>query len=174
MTISNDILETLKGLVIFKINNEEYCFDIRNISAILKPYEIDKNSALKPEKQPCISFADEKFIMVDMHEIFGVRYSGINSDTRVILIEIFDKKIAFWVDKVKEIVTLDRIFIEKSLRYKPYNNNSFISGILEIQDRKIKMPNFNKIANELKQLSGNPVSNFNAGMKFRVMNFLVA
>ena len=149
MSINLENLRNVRGLIIFEIFEWEFCADIQNIVAIIKPVECQK--LYLRNMLTALEFKEMKFSIVDLkNKIFGIKPNEFGDDGRVILFEMFGKRFCFFVRSVIEILTTDRIFIEKSLDFIPVSDKKYIRSHLKYQDRIIHIPDFETLVKELK------------------------
>ncbi len=152
MGIDTQLLEGLRGLVIFDIAEQEFCSDINNVLAIIR---INEAKFWNVERfLTDIEFNKVVFRVVDIHGIYGFNPVRITDSTRIMLFELFGKKFCFIVDRVIEMLTTDRIFIEKSLDIVQDTDKGHSRGILKYQKRNIFIPNFEKICKDLNSIAG--------------------
>ena len=152
MDIYQGSLEGIKGLLIYKIADKEFCSDVKDIVAILKPDEIVQMK--NQNKLHQILFNQLIFSTIDLHKIYGLKPLKMTENIRIILHEMFGKRFCFLVDSVVEILTTDRIFIDNSLDLIPYSDKSFIRSILKYRESNIYLPDFEKITKELYKITG--------------------
>jgi len=151
MTISQENLKGLTGLLIFEIGKQEYCLDIQIVSDIIlrKDVKIKINSF----NQATINIGDLEYKVIPLHSLLGYHELNRNNDCRAILIDVFGKRIAFLVDEVIEIITTDKIFVETSLDLKLLDNKKYLNGLIKFQDREFFIPNLEIISKELEELA---------------------
>ncbi len=149
MSINLGDLKGIKGLIIFEIFEWEFCADIQNIVAIIKPAECRK--LYKENLISAVEFKGLKFSIIDLkNKIFGFKPSEFDRENRVILFEMFGKQFCFFVKSVIEILTTDRIFTERTLDFIPASDKNYIRSQLKYQDRIIHIPDFEALVKELK------------------------
>ena len=142
--------ESVPGLLIFEVDNMIFCTDVRIITVILKPEEIEwSHSMSNSENTSSIIFHDQDFKLLNFNKLMNLKRTKDINDSRVILLDVYEKRFAFFVDRVTEILSLDKIFIEKSIDYKPYSDIDFISGVLKFQGRICYFPDYERMAKEL-------------------------
>lgn len=150
MSINQDTLRGIQGLLIFEINDREYCSDIKNISAILKLSEAYNGYSGRNDGK--ISFNNVTFKLLEIGAVLNNHPPSMSMNSRIILFETFGKQFGFLVDKIIEIITTDSIFLDTSLDLFPDSKEEFISGELIMQARKIFFIDFEKISKELDRL----------------------
>ena len=138
------ISESLSGLVVFEISEMEFCTDIKNVSAIINPNEINQPS-LFASKNPKIQINDLVIPIIDIHNYFGFEHKSQSKDTRIVLVEIQDKVFGFLVERVKEIFSMSKGFKSK-LKFSAGYENDYLLGKLIYESRQFLIPDFGKIA----------------------------
>ena len=144
----------IKGLLIYEMGDMEFCSDVKDIVAVVKTNEV--RQLIKQDSSSSIEYNKMEFKLIDLHKIYGLRPLNASKDVRVIFHEMYGKRFCFKVDLVKEILTTDIIFIEKSLDIIPSKEKNYINSILKYKSRKIYIPGFEQISKELEKLS-NPL-----------------
>lgn len=159
MGMIQDSIEELHGLLIYEINGEKFCSDIKEISTILKPSEA--NLKLRSAIESYVLFDEFEYKLINIHKMLKFNSPKVMKCSKLILFEVFGKRFGFIVDKIIELVTTEKLFVEKSLDLIPHSDKNFISSILKFQNRIIYMIDFEKITKELEKLSGllQPVHN---------------
>ena len=142
-----EISESINGLVIFEISRREFCTDIKNVSAIINPRDVNKKEKGSPDDYS-IQINDLNITMIDLHKIFDGKASHGSKDERIVLVEIEEKVFGFYVEKVKEIFTMSKGFRSKIV-YSPGNENQYLLGKLNYGTRQLYIPDFTRIAMEV-------------------------
>jgi chemotaxis signal transduction protein len=150
MDINKDSLQGIQGLLILKINNKEYCSDIKNVAVVLKPDEETLRSY--SPKEGTFFYRNENFKLLDINGILKTGRMPISQGSKIILFETFGSHFGFIADEILEIITLDSLFIENSVDFVAYTDDGFISGELRMHDRKIYFFNFEKLSRDLVDL----------------------
>ncbi len=150
MDINKDSLLGIEGLLIFQINDREYCSDIKYISGVLKIEEAN-NPGYK-SRGGFLDFKDINYKLIDIYKILKTRPCRISPFSKVLLFETFGSHFGFLADRIIEILTIDSIFLENSLDFHPLPEVEFINGELIFQDRKILYLDFEKISKTLTDL----------------------
>ncbi|MDR3666839.1 MAG: chemotaxis protein CheW [Ignavibacteriaceae bacterium] len=138
------ISESLTGLVVFEISEMEFCTDIKNVSAIINPNELNQ-PGLFANSEPKIQINDLIIPIIDIHHFFGVKHKERSKDNRIILVEIQDKVFGFFVERVKEIFSMSKGFKNK-MKFSTGYENDYLLGKLIYESRQFLIPDFSKIA----------------------------
>ena len=158
MDINKDSLQGIQGLLVLKINEKEYCSDIKNVSVVLKPDEETLHSY--SPKEGILFYRNENFKLLDISGILKTGSMRISRGSKIILFETFGSHFGFIADEILEIITLDSLFIENSIDFVAYTDDGYISGELRMHDRKIYFFNFEKFSRGLAALKILDVSAF--------------
>ncbi len=140
-------IENISGLLIFQIGGKEFCVDLQLVTAILKPSEIKTE---RREKRLTNEFSEQQYRVIDFASFYSLYVDKLSESSRVLFMEIYGQKVSFYADKVMEIISLDKIFIEESVEMIPEHEIDYISFEMNIQDRKYYFPDFDRIAKQLR------------------------
>ena len=133
-----------KGYVIFLIDGEEYGIDLKTLYSIIKPLEdftprysinIGKNS---------LQIDDEEFPFISLYDLFNKKSPAHSKDTRIIIADVKDHKVAFYVEKIKEFISTDAKGL-LPLKFIKATDESFIKCKIKFNERYILLPNFDRI-----------------------------
>jgi purine-binding chemotaxis protein CheW len=143
-------MEKFSGLIVYQVSDKEFCAELNDISAIIKVSEILPRASLGESLQPFIIFDNEKIPIVDLHRFFGYKFEEPSEDTRILLVEIGERKIGVFVEKVIEIISIDRV-IGPSLEFSPNDQTKFLLGTFKYEERIIFLPDFKEIIADFEQ-----------------------
>ncbi len=161
----DDIQETLaqknleeEQLVTFEVGKEEYGISILEVQEINRleeittvprsPYYIDGVTNLRGNVIP----------VINVRKLFDLDTKEVDDKTRIIIVDINDKKTGLRVDQVNEVLRLSKKDIDQTPAIiSGDTDNNFIDGICKIKggERMVILLNTKHILNqnELKQLS---------------------
>ena len=149
--MSKDALLGIAGLLVFQINGKEYCSDINHVSVVL---DLNKENIRGfQQENGSLVFQDQRYKIIDIHEILKNDNNQFTSSSKLILFKAFGIYFGFIADKIVEILTIDSSFVENSLDFIPYDNGVFICGELVIRDRRILFLDFKKLSRNLSSLN---------------------
>jgi len=140
-------IENISGLLIFQIGDKEFCVDLKLITAIMKPGEIKTE---RRGKKLTSEFSEQQYRIIDFAAFYSLYLNNISDSSRVLFLEIYGQKVSFYVDKVMEIISLDKIFIEESVQMVHEQRIDYVGYVMGIQDRKYYFPDFDRIAKEIR------------------------
>ncbi len=123
----------------FFIEEEQYGLDIarvKEIIALMKVTHIPKTPAFV---KGVINLRGSIIPVVDIRLKFGMSEKEESVDTAIIIYEIDKVAIGFVVDRVEDVVTIDKDHINSAPDFGASIDTTFISGVAEIEDGVIMM-----------------------------------
>lgn len=96
--------ETPKGIIVFKIAEQELCFDIDFLSEILKPGEVDLRPANRLNSLR-IDFDGCDYLPVDLTPAFGSERRAVGRCRRILLVEFKGRRVALDVEAVTQVIS---------------------------------------------------------------------
>lgn len=134
-----------KQYVIFKLGNEEYGVDIMNVKEISEfkesthvpnaPYFVDGIINLRGEIIP----------IVNLKKRFKVSSGEINSDTRIIVININDRNVGFVVDEASQVLRINDNDIDDAPEIIAGVDRQYITGVGKVGEKIIILLDLEKI-----------------------------
>jgi hypothetical protein len=135
------------GILIFEVGRSEFCIDVNFIYKFEKKfYDTEPcNESFRTNK---ITHSDPYEYIIDLNDLFKIEKKRQNYFF-IIRTIMFAKKISLIVDSVLEFITIDTIFIEKSLDINKAESAEYIKWILNYKNRNISIPDYEKIAKSI-------------------------
>lgn len=123
--------------VVFKLGKEEYGINIMQVQEIV-PYE-------EPVKVPnapafvegVMNLRGNVIPVISLKKRFGIPVQEINDNTRLIVINVGSKPIAFIVDDASEVLTLNEADIQETPEVISNAGRKYVAGIGKHGDRLI-------------------------------------
>jgi len=147
MVENTTTIDTLTGLVVFALGGKEYCADIKEISAIINPNELKEQADLKSDK-PSVKINNLRIPIINLYNYFNLKARGSGETKRILAVEPGEKIFGFFVDRIKEIFTMNRDFKEK-IEFIRFNNEPYLVGVLNFEGRNLYLPDFNSFYKDL-------------------------
>lgn len=137
-------LSRVPGLMIFKINNYEFCIDHQFIKAVIN--FTDASIVSKSRVTSGIISGKTEYTLVNIHGFLEFPNVEYGLDSRLILIDTFGKKFGFIADKIIELIPSTELFKDNNLEFViPQDKKQRFSGVLKFKNRRILMLNLSKI-----------------------------
>lgn len=148
--MSSENVEAL-GIIVFKVAEQEFCFDIRLLNGILKPRELDVVRVDGIEEPAKISFDGEIYTIIDLASLFSGREPTNNDGIRFLLVEYMGQRLALRVEVVTQIIT-GLVGKESSLKFVASESTPLHVAYFENESQKLWQLDFEKCI-ELSTLS---------------------
>lgn len=146
MSVENNILAGVQGLLIFCVGDKELSADMGKIITIIRLGEANFKSKKKFGNE--VTHEGRLFEIIDINEILKIQMSQFTTDTRIILCEASSNLFGFIADKIIEIITLDATFEEKYLDWLPSPEKDYIAGDLSFQNRRVSLFDLDKLGRD--------------------------
>jgi chemotaxis signal transduction protein len=145
MTGETKIVERLTGLVIFEVANQEFCVDIKDLSAILNPSELKQKIPVNAEEDIKVDIREQSIPILSFKKMFGFKQKETHlEDLRILIVELNNKIFGLLVEKVKEVFTMTRE-LKKNMKFIPLKGKANLLGVLRYEGRSIYVPDINKL-----------------------------
>jgi purine-binding chemotaxis protein CheW len=154
--LSSTFIDSIKGILVFKIAGLEFCIDIEYISSIITPQ--DKNMLTinnKPGNEN-IKINGAVIPILNFHSMFGLKTPPEDDNTRYVLLDLMKRKIVFMVDNIKEIISINKKTRE-ALKYIPIEDKPYLNGKIIYEGQIILYPDLDKIIRDQKSYRINSV-----------------
>jgi len=122
---------------VFLLGEEEYSFDIMDINTVEKVIPVDSVEGFTNNLRGSISLRGEIIPVYSLRRKFGLQDIPYDQDTRFIIIRLEDFKVAYEVDRMKEIVQLDENQVYKTPSIIQGKDTLYIKAVTKIEDRLI-------------------------------------
>ncbi len=143
----DDLLVTPTGLLIFSFSDNEYCLDIKNVVTVINSSDNDQEVFNIDEEHKAIKFRGERISLVDSVRLFLAGKPSLSKDKRIIIVSFQGHKLAFYSDRIIEIISINKK-IADDLLYRETKFNTFLSGAIEYEGRTIYALNLYQIIQE--------------------------
>jgi purine-binding chemotaxis protein CheW len=148
MDIAESKDEALKGLVTFKIGEEEFGVDLLTVQTIIRMTEPTRVPKSPDFVEGVINLRGSIIPVIDFRKKFNLPKKEVEKDTRIIVTEIDQKVIGFIVDSVSEVLRIPTSSIEPPPPIIAGIDSEYISGVGKLEDRLLILVNLNKLLSE--------------------------
>ncbi len=131
--------------VIFKLNSEEFGFDIMNVNEIIKMQPLTTMPDSLAYVLGVTNIRGKVIPILSLKTLLSMPEKEDDEKTRIIVLSLDDKMYGFKVDEVSEIIRIEEDQIELKEALGTDQEESVISGIAKVEDRLIKLVDFKKI-----------------------------
>jgi len=138
----------IKGVLVFELNEKEFCIDIGHFWRIIDPLGIKSGSVTLNRDTGLLNYYDEVIRFVDIKEMLGLD-SGVSSNKeQMVVVKLNDGKAAFYADKISEVILLDGSLRNNSKLLPSFFSDGIRYSLL-VEDRTLLMPSLESINNLL-------------------------
>lgn len=131
--------------VIFKLNGEEFGFDIMNVNEIIKMQPLTTMPDSLAYILGVTNIRGKVIPVISLKSLLSMTEKEDDDKTRIIVVSLEDKMYGFKVDEVSEIIRIEEEKIEQKEALGAEKEESVITGIAKVEDRLIKLVDFKKI-----------------------------
>ncbi len=145
MAAANQSNETIYQLVSFVIQSEEFGVDILKVQEIIRTVEITRVPKSPEFVEGVINLRGKIVPVIDLRKRFGMEQRQHDNETRIVVVELTDKVVGFLVDKVKEVIRVEKSVIEPPPELTTNINTNYITGVAKLPDRLLILLDLNKV-----------------------------
>jgi purine-binding chemotaxis protein CheW len=136
-TTAKDAVVDVGQFVGFFIRDDEFGVDIREIQEINKLVPITEVPRSPQFVEGVINLRGQIVPVIDLRVRFNIQRKGYDKKTRIIVINVNNKKIGLIVDSVSEVLRIPLSDIQDPPAEAVSEGMEFINGIAEINDRLV-------------------------------------
>jgi chemotaxis signal transduction protein len=136
--------DLIDGIIVFIISEIKFCIDIKYVSKIMTPevgYSVITINKIDNVK---LMSNNEMIPLINFHTFYGLTVPQENRNNRLFLLDYENHRIAFLVDRVKEIITINKD-IQDSLKFVPITDKPYLTGRVNYEGETILFPDLGKI-----------------------------
>ncbi len=151
MNASAQTNETIYQLVSFVVENEEFGVDILKVQEIIRTVEITRVPKSPEFVEGVINLRGKIVPVIDLRRRFGIAKKPHDGETRIVVVELPDKVVGFLVDKVKEVIRVEKSVIEPPPELTTNISANYITGVAKLQDRLLILLDLDKVLSNEEQ-----------------------
>ncbi|SKC64036.1 chemotaxis protein CheW [Maledivibacter halophilus] len=134
-----------KQYVIFKLETEEYGVDIMKVKEISEFKESTKVPNAPYFVDGIINLRGEIIPIINLKKRFKISLGNVNSDTRIIVININDKNVGFVVDEASQVLRIKDDEIDVAPEIIAGVERQYITGVGKVGEKIIILLDLEKI-----------------------------
>ncbi|MCX6153635.1 MAG: chemotaxis protein CheW [Candidatus Kapabacteria bacterium] len=144
-TFSSDLLQ----LVSFNLGDEEFGIDILRVQEIIRMVDITRVPNAPSFVIGVINLRGKVIPVIDLNLRMALNTSELSNNSRIIVIEFEGKVVGFLVDKVNEVLRIDKSITEPPPQMVGSVNSDFITGIGKLENRLLILLDLEKLLNKV-------------------------
>ncbi len=132
-------------LVTFDLGEESFAVDIHAVREINRLIELTRVPNSPPEIVGVINLRGKIFPVVDLRHKFGFPARAHDEHTRIIVLEFGGRETGFIVDRVHEVLRIDRGVLDPTPEVMSSVDADFIEGIAKLDGRLLIVLDLEKL-----------------------------
>ncbi len=125
-------------LVVFEMEGEEFGIDVNHVLTINKYQTPTRIPQTPPYIEGVINLRGEVIVIINLRRKFGYPERPVDDETRIIVVEVEDRRLGLVVDSVKEVLRIPVSAIEKAPpTIAERIESEFIIGVAVLENRLI-------------------------------------
>ncbi len=130
---------------VFELAGEEYAIDILRVKEIIRVSSITRAPNAPYYFEGAINLRGKVVAVINLRKKFGLPPIELDKKSRIIVVEIDSRTVGFLVDKVSEVIALDKNTFLDPENYAKGENAKYISAIAKLKNRAIIALDLEKI-----------------------------
>ena len=125
------------AILVIRINEKEFCFDMDDIYTIINPFRLNSNNHLSNLK--VINYESMDIPIIDFASLFSMtNTTGI--DNRILVLKKENQSLGFYVDQIVELITFNSEKKENLNLSLEVSDNPYLIGRVLFKNRLLIFP----------------------------------
>ncbi|MEQ2130002.1 MULTISPECIES: chemotaxis protein CheW [Caldanaerobacter] len=137
-----------KQIVVFKLNNEDFCVDINQVVEIIRLQTIIKVPDAPSFVEGITNLRGTVIPIIDLKKRFNLPTSEKNENNRIIVVNVTERPVGFIVDSVTEVLRVEDSTIQEAPDIIKGIGREYITSIINLNGRLIINLDLHKILTE--------------------------
>lgn len=125
----------LLQLVTFVVGHEEFAVPILSVQEINRMMQITRVPQSPPFVEGVINLRGKIIPVVDLRRRFGLEAASNSEDNRIVVVEVSGRVIGFTVDRVNEVLRIERSIVEPAPAMVTGTDTDYVQGVGKLEDR---------------------------------------
>ena len=139
------VTEELLQLVSFKIGDAEFGVDILRVQEINKMMDLTSVPNTPSFVEGVVNLRGRIIPVLNLRSRLGLEVKEYDSETRIIVVDLYDKTLGFIVDEVKEVLRIPKSITEQPPEIVSGVDSDYITAIGKLEDRLLILLDLTKI-----------------------------
>lgn len=132
-------------LVTFDVAGEEFAVDILAVREINRMMSLTRVPNSPPEVEGVINLRGKIIPVIDLRRRFGLAETQHSSDSRIVVVEVCERVVGFIVDRVHEVLRIEKSIVEPAPEMVCSIDSDFIAGVGKLDDRLVILLDVEKL-----------------------------
>jgi purine-binding chemotaxis protein CheW len=135
-------------LVTFEVAGEEFAVDILAVQEINRMMDLTRVPQSPPEVEGVINLRGKIIPVLDLRKRFSFGVGEKSDQNRIIVVEVHGRVLGFIVDRVHEVLRINRDIVEPAPAMVCSIDSDFIAGVGKLEDRLLILLDLGRLFNE--------------------------
>lgn len=132
-------------LVTFGLGEEEFGVDILAVQEINRMMELTRVPQSPTEVEGVINLRGKIIPVLDLRKRFRLAGKEANEHSRIVVVEVHGRVLGFIVDRVHEVLRIERGIVEPAPQMVCSIDSDFIAGVGKLEDRLLILLDLEKL-----------------------------
>lgn len=132
-------------LVTFEVGKEEFAIDILSVQEINRMMELTRVPQSPPEVEGVINLRGRIIPVIDLRKRFNMDQGERDQHSRIVVVEVKGRVLGFIVDRVHEVLRIDRKIVDAPPSMVSSVDSDFIAGVGKLPDRLLILLDLDKL-----------------------------
>lgn len=124
-------------LVTFDVAGEEFAVDILAVREINRMMSLTRVPNSPAEVEGVINLRGKIIPVIDLRRRFGMEPTQHSQDSRIVVVEVMERVVGFIVDRVHEVLRIEKSIVEPAPEMVCSIDSDFIAGVGKLEDRLV-------------------------------------
>ncbi|MBX3352261.1 MAG: chemotaxis protein CheW [Phycisphaeraceae bacterium] len=124
-------------LVTFDVAGEEFAVDILAVREINRMMSLTRVPNSPAEVEGVINLRGKIIPVIDLRRRFGMDQTQHSQDSRIVVVEVLERVVGFIVDRVHEVLRIEKSIVEPAPEMVCSIDSDFIAGVGKLEDRLV-------------------------------------
>lgn len=138
--------------VSFVLSNEKYAINIISVEEILRKVDITAVPNAPSFIEGVVNIRGKVIPVVDLKKKLRIGSSNDDSNVRIIITNLKNKRVGFLVDAVEEVIRIDHSIIEQAPALSVSVDSDYVSGVAKTEKGMTILLDINKIFSPQEQV----------------------
>lgn len=143
--LGGDNMADVVQYVSFVLSNEKYAINIMSVEEILRKVDITPVPNAPSFIEGVVNIRGKVIPVVDLKKKLRIGSSNDDSNVRIIITNLKNKRVGFLVDAVEEVIRIDHSIIEQAPALSVSVDSDYISGVAKTEKGMTILLDINKI-----------------------------
>ncbi|OEG00422.1 chemotaxis protein CheW [Vulcanibacillus modesticaldus] len=150
---TEQVNEELK-IIVFRIKNEEYGVDVKQVKSIERMEHITRVPNTPPFVKGVINLRGVVVPIIDLRKRLGIDQQEYNDSTRIIIVNVDEMEVGLIVDEANDVIDIPISSIEPPPKVVGGVESVYLRGVAKISERLLVLLNLDQVLNpdEIRQL----------------------